>query len=125
MPVAPHGASLDESSADDGDLVELKKELHEDVDRSFEKNMAVFQRKLDVQRRQLGAAISDVVIRQSNRLINIMSSGPHDHIIDAVRLGGLPYGLETDFLFLFRIYVTFGKKWWADGKLPRSRALLK
>jgi len=88
MPVVPHGTSLNESSANNGDLVELKKELHEDVDRSFEKNMAVFQGKLDVQRRQLEAAISDVVIQQSNRLINIVSSGPHDHIVDVVRLGG-------------------------------------
>ena len=87
IPVPQYGGpSPDESSSSDGDLAVLKKELHEDVDKSFEKNMIIFQRKMDVQRRQLAAAISDVVIRQGDRVINAMSSGPHERIIDMVRL---------------------------------------
>jgi hypothetical protein len=87
VPVAQYGEpSPDESSSCDGDLVALKKELHEDVDKGFEKNMVIFQRKMDVQRRQLAAAISDVVIRQGDRVITAMSSGPHERIIDTVRL---------------------------------------
>jgi hypothetical protein len=81
-----HDDPPDESSSDDGDLVALKKELHEDVDKSFEKNMGIFQRKLNVQRQQLAAAISDVVVRQGDRVITAVSSGPHDRIVDVVRL---------------------------------------
>lgn len=65
-------------------LARLKLELSEDVDYSFEKNMATFERKLEAQKQQLEAALVHTVVREGDRVITAVVSGPHDRIVDPV-----------------------------------------
>ena len=61
-------------------LYPLKVELNEDVDRSLEKNMVVFQRQLDVQTREL----ESIVIREGDRVIAAVTAGAHERVLDSV-----------------------------------------
>jgi hypothetical protein len=67
-------------------LDELKWELSEDVDLVLNRNMVVFMRKLDVQKRQLVLELTTVVKTQSDRVIKAVDAGPHDRVVDPVRL---------------------------------------
>jgi len=82
----PDGPSDTQSPAVVAVLEALKAELNEDVGKTFKKNMVVFERKLDVQRRLLVTALTDVVQWQGDRVITAVVSGPHDRIVDAVRV---------------------------------------
>lgn len=64
---------------------DLKEELQIDVDADLKKNMKVFSRKLDEQRRQL-KQIEDTVVRQGNRVVSALREGPHDRIHDPVSI---------------------------------------
>lgn len=79
----PFGAS---SQSDDAQLTfpKLKEELKEDVERSLERNSVVFERKLEVQKRQIVLELQLVVQREGDRVISAITSGPHDRIIDPV-----------------------------------------
>ncbi|KAF9557962.1 hypothetical protein CPC08DRAFT_709992 [Agrocybe pediades] len=57
---------------------ELLRELMEDVDTTFQRNMVVFDRKLKMQERQLENTIKS----ESRIIIQTLSSGAHDRIID-------------------------------------------
>jgi hypothetical protein len=63
----------------------LKQELAEDLEMVLDKNMVVFMRKLDVQKRQLILELSVIFKTQSDRVITAVDSGPHDRVIDSVR----------------------------------------
>jgi hypothetical protein len=62
----------------------LRKDLREDVQEALQKNMAVFERKLDVQKKQIIQSIEGVVQREGDRIITAVTSGPHNRIIDPV-----------------------------------------
>lgn len=62
----------------------LRKDLREDVQKTLEKNKIVFERKFDVQKRQIISEIEDAVHREGDRVITAVISGPHDRIIDPV-----------------------------------------
>jgi hypothetical protein len=62
----------------------LRKDLREDVQEALQKNMAVFGRKLDVQKRQIINEIKGVVHQEGERVISAVTSGPHDRIKDPV-----------------------------------------
>jgi hypothetical protein len=64
----------------------LRKDLREDVQEALQKNMAVFERKLDVQKRQIINEVEGVVHREGDRVISAVTSGPHDRILDPVSL---------------------------------------
>lgn len=66
-------------------LIHLKQELQLNVDEDLKKNMQVFGKKLDEQRRQL-KQIEDAVVLQGNRVITAIREGPHDRIYDPVSL---------------------------------------
>jgi hypothetical protein len=68
----------------DESLKALKKELMEDVDVNFAKNMAIFERKLLMQQKQLVKDIEDVVWQSGDRVIHAISAGPHDRLVDPV-----------------------------------------
>jgi hypothetical protein len=78
-------ASLDPTHSGNGDLVSAKKmlnkELSEDVDEAFKKNMKLFDRKLEMQSRQLADTISST----GEHIINVLSGGAHDRVLDPVR----------------------------------------
>jgi hypothetical protein len=64
----------------------LKPQLKEVIDDNLRKNMVIFERKFDVQKRQLVLEMEVVVHREGDRVIDAISSGPHDRVIDTVLL---------------------------------------
>lgn len=60
----------------------LFKELQEDIDETFNRNMVLFERKLEMQNKQL----TDALHEESSHIISTLLSGAHDRIIDPVRL---------------------------------------
>ncbi|KAJ6594849.1 hypothetical protein B0H19DRAFT_1096915 [Mycena capillaripes] len=75
-------AELDPTHSGNGDLASAKKllnkELAEDVDEAFKKNMKLFDRKLEMQSRQLADAINTT----GEHIISVLSGGAHDKILD-------------------------------------------
>jgi hypothetical protein len=80
-PTASKGAKSD--AADRLAFAKVKQETKEDVDDFLDKNMVHFEKKLELQKRQIVKQIEDVVIREGDRVISALS-GPHDRIIDSV-----------------------------------------
>jgi hypothetical protein len=89
--VAKSGDSLSRISGRSGgsgrrsnDLPEIRKrllkEMQEDVDETFARNLVLFERKLDMQNKQL----SDMMRQQSDHLITALTAGAHDRINDPV-----------------------------------------
>lgn len=58
----------------------LLKEMQEDVDETFARNLVLFERKLDMQNKQL----NDMMRQQSDHLITALTAGAHDRINDPV-----------------------------------------
>lgn len=58
----------------------LLKEVAEDIDEAFERNMVLFDRKLKMQSKQM----EDTVVQESDRVIQTLTAGAHDQIIDPV-----------------------------------------
>jgi hypothetical protein len=73
-----------ESGRRSNDLPDIKKklvkELQEDMDEAFNRNLILFERKLDVQSKQL----ADTVRQESDHIIRTLISGAHDRITDPV-----------------------------------------
>jgi hypothetical protein len=73
-----------ESGRRSNDLPDIKKrlvkELQEDIDEALGRNMVLFERKLDVQSKQL----ADTVRQESDHIISKLMSGAHDRITDPV-----------------------------------------
>ncbi|KAJ7739936.1 hypothetical protein B0H16DRAFT_1568368 [Mycena metata] len=63
-------------------LEDLKDELMTDPDAAMEKNLTAFNRKFEVQTRQIIDEMTKVVERQGDRIISELTSGPHDKIVD-------------------------------------------
>ncbi|KAF8069904.1 hypothetical protein FPV67DRAFT_991835 [Lyophyllum atratum] len=86
--VAKSGESLsrfpgrDASGRRANDLPDIKKrllkEMQEDIDDAFSRNMVLFERKLEIQSKQL----SDVVQEEADHIISTLLSGAHDRITD-------------------------------------------
>lgn len=97
------------------DFEDLKDELRVDPDIAMEKNMAVYSRKFEVQKRQIVEELSRVMRHEGDRIISAVTSGPHDHILDPVSevdaiIITLFYLLENG---SNRTFTTFGRKWCA------------
>jgi len=60
----------------------LFKELVEDIDEVFSRNLVLFERKLEMQNKQL----TETVQSESDHIIHTLLSGAHDRIMDPVRL---------------------------------------
>lgn len=65
---------------------DLQDDLHADPDVAIEKNMTIFLRKFEIQQRRLLDEMTAVVKREGNRVIDTLTSGPHDRILDLVSL---------------------------------------
>ena len=73
----------------------LREQLHEGLEAILHKNELIFQRKLEVQKKQLVEELEDMVKKDGDRVISAIISGPHDRIIDSVSV--LVNTLETWF----------------------------
>lgn len=63
---------------------ELKADIYDDPDAAIEKNMVVFSRKFEIQKQQIVAELTLVVQHEGDRVIEAVTSGPHDRILDPV-----------------------------------------
>lgn len=82
-------ASLSPASGRHGsnrfDLAEIQHEIRDDPTGSIEKNAEFFNRKFDMQRRQIEEDVARAVRREGDRIITAVMAGPHDRIVDPVR----------------------------------------
>lgn len=78
-PSSHHHSAMSSSAFDD-----LKEDLHTDPDDAIKDNMAVFSRKFEIQKRQIVEELTRVIRREGDRVINAVTSGPHDRIVDPV-----------------------------------------
>jgi len=92
-------------------LDELKLEFSEDVDLVLNGNMAIFIKKLDVQKRQLVLELTAVVKTQSDRVIKAVDAGPHDRVVDPVRLRFF-FVMPSFAHEITRIFARYGRIWW-------------
>jgi hypothetical protein len=60
----------------------LKQELAENVNQALTKNMEIFERKFEIQKRQIKEDLARVVGREGDRIIAAVTTGPHDRILD-------------------------------------------
>ena len=63
---------------------ELQQEIKSDPEEVIKKNTEFFDRKFDIQRRQIVEDVARTVGREGDRIISAVTSGPHDRIIDPV-----------------------------------------
>lgn len=59
---------------------EMRKEWAEDVDQAFERNIVRFEKKLEVQNRQLTSIFKDSLKSTESHILTAMASGAHDRI---------------------------------------------
>lgn len=68
------------------ELAEVQHEIREEPATAIEKNAEFFNRKFDIQRRQIQEDIDHAVRREGDRIISAVTAGPHERILDPVRL---------------------------------------
>jgi hypothetical protein len=68
------------------DLVEIQHEIQDDPTEAIEKNAEFFNRKFDIQRREIQEDIERAVRREGDRIISAVTAGPHERIVDPVRI---------------------------------------
>ncbi len=66
-------------------IEDLRLEIREDVELAVEQNAETFSRKFEMQLKLLVDELSRVVHREGDRIIDAITAGPHDRIIDPVR----------------------------------------
>ena len=71
---------------DTADLAEIQHEIRDDPAVAIEKNAEFFNRKFDIQRRQIQEDIERAVSREGDRIISAVTAGPHERVLDPVRI---------------------------------------
>jgi hypothetical protein len=64
-------------------LKDLREDLR-DPEVAIQKNMVVFERKLEVQQKRLSEEVKAAIEKQGDRVINALEAGPHDKLDDPV-----------------------------------------
>ena len=73
------------SHTGDDELSVVKRDLFENPQNAIEKNLEVFERKFKMQQRELAEEMRRMVHHECDRVIEAVTAGPHDRIIDPVR----------------------------------------
>jgi hypothetical protein len=60
----------------------IRTELSENLDSVLDRNFEIFNRKFEIQKRQISEEIAKVVNREGDRIIEAVTTGPHDRILD-------------------------------------------
>lgn len=68
------------------DLAEIQHEIRENPAVAIGKNTEFFNRKFDIQRRQIQEDIERAVSREGDRIISAVTAGPYERILDQVRV---------------------------------------
>lgn len=94
------------------DLTEIQHEISDDPACAIERNAELFNRKFDMQRRQIEEDVARAVRREGDRIILAVTAGPHDRIVDPVCPvpQSSPY-LDQCLMFVCRISIKFGRTW--------------
>ena len=92
------------------DIDVLRLEIREDVELSVERNQETFSRKFDMQRKQIVDELSRALHREGDRIIDAITAGPHDRLIDPVS-EPLFRALELMMTANRRTYMLSGKTW--------------
>jgi len=92
------------------DLAEIQHEISDDPTRAIEKNAEFFNRKFDIQRRQIEEDVARAVRREGDRIIDAVTAGPHDRIVDPVRPVTPPHP-DQRFISVYRISTRSGRIW--------------
>jgi len=108
-------ASLSPASARHGsgrfDLAEIQHEIRDDPTDAIEKNAEFFNRKFDMQRRQIEEDVARAVRREGDRIITAVTAGPHDRIVDPVRATPYPSDMNQCLNLAYRISTKSGRIW--------------
>ncbi|KAM5533024.1 hypothetical protein V8D89_013292 [Ganoderma adspersum] len=67
---------------DGDDLAVVKQELFDSPELAIRKNLEVFEHKFEMQQRVLAEEMRQVVHHEGDRVIEVVTSGPHDRIVD-------------------------------------------
>lgn len=110
--VAPSGSDSRHGAGRPFDVVELQHEIKGDPNEAIEKNAEFFNRKFDIQRRQIVEDIARVVNREGDRIISAVTAGPHDRIVDQVWCEILGRRIDQFLSASFRISTTCGRIWY-------------
>ncbi|KAI0265382.1 hypothetical protein BC834DRAFT_825189 [Gloeopeniophorella convolvens] len=76
------GGEEDSSDASATTFNRFKSEVFEDPGTAIDRNLTIFSRKYEVQKRQIIDELTLVVKRESDRVIQEVTNGPHDRILD-------------------------------------------
>lgn len=82
-PRRPAGLQPAEMSLSD-EIQELRKETQKDLEKILEESREAFERKFEAQRAQI-EDVRNTVVKEGDRIISTMVSGPHDRIVNKVR----------------------------------------
>ena len=97
------------------DLAEIQHEIRDDPTDAIQKNAEFFNRKFDMQRRQIEEDVARAVRREGDRIITAVTAGPHDRIVDPVGLTfTLPITSKSTSHVCLRIYTKSGETWWVQ-----------
>ena len=66
------------------ELKDLKQDLTDNINELLNKNMAIFSRKFEMQKRQITEEMDRIVRREGDRIIGAITAGPHNRIVDRV-----------------------------------------
>ena len=105
------GAERSSHAADGDELAVVKQELFDSPELAIKKNLELFERKFKMQQRELAEEMRRMVHHEGDRVIEAITSGPHDRIIDPV---GHVYTLYTSVSvdgFVLRISTKYGRRW--------------
>ena len=100
-------SALTASSGPEGrplNFIELRQEIKCDPEESIKQNAELFDRKFELQRRQIEEDITLAVNQERDRIISTVTAGPHDRIVDLVclRFSALarsaPHSFSTGYL---------------------------
>lgn len=109
---AKHGSGAERSSHADGDeLAVVKQELFDSPELAIKKNLELFERKFKMQQRELAEEMRRMVHHEGDRVIEAITSGPHDRIIDPVSPIYTLYTSASVDGFILRISTRYGRKW--------------
>jgi len=94
------------------DLAEVQHEIRDDPADAIEKNAEFFNRKFDMQRRQIEEDIARAVRREGDRIITAVTAGPHDRIVDPVHSTPVRFvAYKSSFNVCHRISTKSGRTW--------------
>ena len=88
---APSGSDNRHGTSRPLDFIEMQHEIKDDPDEAIKQNADSFNRKFDIQTRQIEESIARAVNREGDRIISAVTGGPHDRIVDPVRRGAFSY----------------------------------